>query len=116
MRARDGSLTREEASRGKGTVSLPPRRRIPKTEGGALVRAHLEATERAAPKTRARKGQRVREKQGRESLTIEEVATKLSLSPAAVYMYVNRGEIEATKIGSRWIISSETVRKILKQE
>ena len=46
--------------------------------------------------------------------TVAETAKALSVSTKTIYNYLYSGKIEAVKIGSKWIIKADTVKKILK--
>jgi excisionase family DNA binding protein len=41
----------------------------------------------------------------KERITIEEIASRLSIGRLAVYALLNRGEIPAIRLGRRWIVT-----------
>lgn len=46
-------------------------------------------------------------------MTVEEVAPRLRMSPAGVRRLVRRGEIKASRVGRRWLISRAEVLRVL---
>ena len=52
--------------------------------------------------------------ENKTTYTVKEAAEALSVSTKTIYNYLYAGKIEAVKIGSKWIIKAETVKRILK--
>ncbi len=46
-------------------------------------------------------------------MTIPQLATQMGVSRITVYNRVRRGEIPATRVGRYYVISADTVRKVL---
>ena len=49
------------------------------------------------------------------AVDVREAGRLLSISPYTILAYIRKGRIRASKVGSRWIISMEEVRRLARE-
>ena len=53
---------------------------------------------------------------GRETLTIEEAAKRLGISPRHAYTLARRGELPVLRLGHRWVVLAAGITKMLEAQ